>query len=66
VYNELDEYVTSTQTNELGAFLVQGLSEGNYTLSISVAGYEDYVSPDLIGVISGVTTDVGTITLIPL
>jgi hypothetical protein len=66
VYNELDEYVTSTQTNELGAFLVQGLSEGNYTLSISVAGYEDYVSPDLIGVMSGVTADVGTITLIPL
>lgn len=66
IYNELNEYVSATLTDDLGAFMQMGLAEGNYTLQISVEGYEPYVSPDLIPVTVGNITDVGEIALVPL
>ncbi len=61
-----DEYVTSTITNDLGEFLINGLVEGEYILKIVEIGYVPYVSPILINVANGVISDAGTIILTPL
>ncbi len=65
-YTANNEYVTSTITNELGEFLVSGIVEGEYVLKIEELGYEPYESPEIINVINGAISDVGTILLTPL
>lgn len=65
-YTANNEFVTSTMTNELGAFLVSGLVEGDYVLKIVEMDYEPYESPAIINVEVGAITDVGTILLTPL
>lgn len=66
VFSVNDEYVTSTITNELGEFLINGLVEGEYILKIGQIGYIPYISPTIINVANGVISDVGTIVLTPL
>ena len=62
-YTSNNEFVTSTITNELGEFLVNGLVEGDYLLKIEEMDYEPYESPAIINVEVGAITDVGTILL---
>ena len=65
VYNESDVFVTDTQTDDSGNFLIQGLEGGTYKLKIVQDGYQDYQSGDII-VTVGEVNDVGPIELISL
>lgn len=65
VYDESDVYVTDTQTDDNGNFLVQGLGTGTYKLKIVQDGYQNYESGDII-VTVGEVYDAGQIELILL
>lgn len=65
VYDESDVYVTDTQTDDNGNFLVQGLGAGTYKLKIVQDGYQNYESGDII-VTVGEVYDAGQIELILL
>ena len=65
IYDEADEYMSSTLTDANGLFLAQGLAAGNYKIKIDLDGFDPYVSPDFIEVVAGNVTDVGIIELIP-
>ncbi len=63
IYNAQDEYVTETQTDLEGNFMVQGLSPGDYSIQIETLDYIPYVSPTPVTVTEGQITNVGTIEL---
>lgn len=63
VYALDDTFITDTMTDENGNFLVQGIAGGNYKLKITVEGYEEYQSEEIL-VTAGETADVGTIELV--
>lgn len=65
VYDESDVFVTDTQTDDSGNFLIQGLVGGTYKLKIVQDGYQDYQSGYII-VTVGEVNDVGPIELISL
>lgn len=65
VYDESDVFVTDTQTDDSGNFLIQGLVGGTYKLKIVQDGYQNYQSGDII-VTVGEVNDVGPIELILL
>lgn len=65
VYDESDVFVTDTQTDDNGNFLVQGLGAGTYKLKIVQDGYQNYESGDII-VTVGEVYDAGQIELILL
>jgi hypothetical protein len=65
VYDESDVFVTDTQTDDIGNFMIQGLGAGTYKLKIAQDGYQDYESGDII-VAVGEINDVGPIELILL
>ena len=62
IYTSKNEYVTETATDELGAFLIQGVPPGDYKIMIDELKYQPYIS-ELIEVEAGVVKDVGVITL---
>ena len=62
IYTSKNEYVTETATDELGAFLIQGVPPGDYKIMIDELKYQPYIS-ELIEVEAGVIKDVGVITL---
>ena len=47
VYTLSDDFVTDTQTNADGDFLIQGLESGNYILKIEQEGYLAYTSESI-------------------
>lgn len=57
-----DEMVSGTITEDNGRFVLEGLNEGNYMISISFIGYETMTLPVLIGKLNE-TYDVGRIRL---
>ncbi len=59
-----DDTVATTQPEEDGTFLLQGLDEGNYTLLVDPAN-ENYLDASVndVSVEAGEETDIGTITL---
>ena len=67
VYDESDTLfetsLTSTSTDDVGNFVLQGLSEGNYNLKVEKTGYMTIESIEIIEVMKGVETDVETILL---
>ncbi len=63
IYNAQDEYVTETQTDLEGNFMVQGLSPGDYSIQIETLDYIPFVSPAPVTVTEGQITNVGTIEL---
>ncbi|UKM65393.1 DUF4382 domain-containing protein [Flavobacteriaceae bacterium GSB9] len=65
VYTLDDVLITDTMTDELGKFLVQGLEGGSYKLKISVEGYQDYESGEIV-VTVGEILDAGTIELLTI
>lgn len=65
VYTTDDVFVTDTQTDDSGNFMIQGLEGGTYKLKIMQDGYQDYESGD-ITVNVGEVADAGSIELLPL
>lgn len=65
VYDQNDVFVTDTQTDDNGNFMIQGLEEGTYKLKISHDGYQDYESNDIM-VALGEVYNVGSIELISI
>jgi hypothetical protein len=67
VYDESDTLfetsLTSTSTDDVGNFVLQGLAEGNYNLKVEKTGYMTIESIEIIEVMKGVETDVETILL---
>jgi hypothetical protein len=67
VYDESDTLfetsLTSTNTDGVGNFVLQGLSEGNYKLKVEKTDYMTIESIEIIEVNKGVETDVETILL---
>ena len=59
-----DQLVTGSISLEDGAFIVDGISPGEYDLSISFIGYENFVDQLLIGELNQ-NYDLGTIALQP-
>jgi outer membrane receptor protein involved in Fe transport len=57
-----DKMLTGTITESDGRFVLKGLNEGNYTISISFIGYETKTIPVLVGKLNE-TFDVGKIEL---
>ncbi|HEY9169658.1 MAG TPA: DUF4382 domain-containing protein [Lutibacter sp.] len=58
VYTDTEVYITQTNTNAEGDFLIQGLAAGNYKLKIvNQSAYDDYESPLI-------TVTVGTVKTI--
>ena len=62
IYTLSDEFVTDTQTNEDGNFLIQGLESGSYILKIEQEGYLAYTS-ESINVTVGLIESAGIIEL---
>lgn len=65
VYDESDVFITDTQTDTEGNFLIQGLGAGTYKLKIVQEGYQDYEST-AITVNVGEVEDAGSIELMLL
>jgi len=57
-----DKMLTGTITENDGRFVIKGINEGNYTISISFIGYETKTIPVLVGKLNE-TFDVGKIEL---
>lgn len=57
-----DKVLTGTITENDGRFVLKGLTEGNYTISISFIGYETKTIPVLVGKLNE-TFDIGKIEL---
>jgi outer membrane receptor protein involved in Fe transport len=57
-----DKALTGTITENDGRFVLKGLSEGNYTISISFIGYETKTTPVLVGKLNE-TFDIGKMEL---
>ena len=64
IYTLEGDYVTNSQTNENGEFLIQGLSPGEYEIRIETLEYIPYVSEDPIVVNAGEINYLGTIELL--
>ena len=64
IYTMGGDYVTNSQTNENGEFLIQGLSPGEYEIRIETLEYVPYVSEDPIVVNAGEINYLGTIELL--
>jgi hypothetical protein len=64
IFTSGGDYVTNTQTNENGEFLIQGLSPGEYEIRIETLEYVPYVSEDPIVVTVGEINYLGTIELL--
>lgn len=62
VFNSSNEFVTDSQTNDLGEFLIQGLDAGDYILKIEQEGYVMYTS-GAINVTAGTIESAGIIVL---
>jgi hypothetical protein len=62
VFDTSNEFVTDSQTNDLGEFLIQGLDAGDYILKIEQEGYEMYTSVS-INVTVGTVESAGIIVL---
>ena len=62
VFNSSNEFVTDSQTNDLGEFLIQGLDAGDYILKIEQEGYVIYNS-ETINVTVGTIESAGIIVL---
>ena len=62
VFDSSNEFVTDSQTNELGEFLIQGLDAGDYILKIEQEGYVIYNS-ETINVTVGTIESAGIIVL---
>lgn len=65
VYDDGDVFVTDSQTDDNGNFLIQGLGAGTYKLKIVQAGYQDYLSGDFM-VTVGEVYDAGSIELLQI
>jgi len=64
IYSTDDTYITESQTNENGHFMIGGLNAGDYKIKIEQVGYDIYESTQAIEVTVGDITDAGTIELI--
>jgi len=62
VFDSSNVFVTDSQTNDLGEFLIQGLDAGDYILKIEQEGYEMYTSVS-INVTVGTVESAGIIVL---
>tara|TARA_R110002050_G_scaffold300803_1_gene472961 strand:+ start:2891 stop:5308 length:2418 start_codon:yes stop_codon:yes gene_type:complete len=62
LFDNSDKVLTGTITENDGRFVLKGLIEGNYTISISFIGYETKTIPILVGKLNE-TFDVGKIEL---
>ena len=64
IYTTDDTYIAESLTNENGDFIIQGLGAGNYKIKIENYSYINYESAEVITVIVGNISNVGTIELL--
>ncbi len=64
IYTTDDTYIAESLTNENGDFIIQGLGAGNYKIKIENYSYINYESVEVITVIVGNISNVGTIELL--
>jgi len=62
LFDKNDKMLTGTITENDGRFVIKGINQGNYTISISFIGYETKTIPVLVGKLNE-TFDVGKIEL---
>ncbi len=62
IYDDENEYITQTSTDEKGAFLIQSLQAGTYKIIIDESSYQPY-SSEAIKVSAGIVVDAPPIVL---